>query len=54
MKEKKEIKNVKKEIKNEKKLLTTMNGNTLMQTEFEPLSFAVDEILPQWYIYLSG
>ncbi|MFI3255587.1 MAG: AAA family ATPase [Eubacteriales bacterium] len=36
------------------KKLTTMTGATLMTTEFEPLSFAVDQILPQGVFILAG
>ena len=46
--------NEKTEIKNERKPLVTMNGSTLMQTPFEPLSFAIDKILPYGLFILAG
>lgn len=36
------------------KKLTTMTGAVLMNTEFEPLCFAVDQILPQGVFILAG
>lgn len=36
------------------KTLTTLDGNTLMSQEFEPLSFAVEKILPHGVFILAG
>jgi len=42
------------DIKGTTKALNTIDGNTLMAQEFEPLGFAVDKILPHGLFILAG
>ena len=39
---------------NAKKVFSTIDGNTLMASAFEPLRFSVDKILPHGLFILAG